>query len=124
MRVLIVDNQPRARRSMKALLEAWYKSAELWEAADGDEAVRFANELHPDLILMDARMPKKDGLEATQIIKAQENETRVIVLSMYPDVREQALAAGADAFVSKGDPPETLHKVIEDLITEISRSKK
>ena len=116
MRVLIVDNQPRARQSMKALLGAWHPAAEVREAADGIEAVRLAEEFRPDLILMDARMPKMNGLEALKHIKAQSRLIKIIVLSMYPDYEVEALASGADAFVSKSDPPEKLRKTLADVI--------
>jgi len=62
MQILVVDNQPRARQSMKALLGAWYPAAKLREAADGYEAVQLVEEFQPDVILMDARMPRLSGL--------------------------------------------------------------
>lgn len=77
------------------------------DAANGREAVRLVGERHPDVVLMDVRMPLMDGLEATRLIKDQWPEVKVIVLTMY-DVHWAALAAGADAVVAKGDPPERL----------------
>ena len=124
MRILIADNQPRARQSMKALLNAWHRDNELYEAADGNEAVRLAIEFKPDLILMDARMPKMGGLEAVKLIKSHAPDIRIIVLSMYPDCKDQALAAGADVFVSKSDPPERLRKTLEDVMRNISKINK
>ena len=116
MRVLVVDNQPRARQSMKALLGAWRQVEEVREAANGYEAVQLAEEFQPDVILMDARMPKMNGLEATRLIKAKWQQIKIIVLSMYPDLKAEALAAGADAFVSKSDPPEKLRKTLADVM--------
>lgn len=116
IRVLVVDNQPRARQSMKALLKAWYQIVQVREAADGFEAVQQAEEFQPDLILMDARMPKMNGLQVVRYIRAKSPHIKIIVLSMYPDVKSEALAAGADAFVSKSDPPEVLRKTITDII--------
>jgi two-component system nitrate/nitrite response regulator NarL len=72
------------------------------------EAVRCVEECKPDIVLMDARMPEMDGIEATRIIKTKSEQIPVIVLSMYLEYQEAALAAGADAFISKGDPPERL----------------
>jgi YesN/AraC family two-component response regulator len=119
-RVLIVDDEPRARQSMKALLSAWYRLEELREAANGTEAVDLADEFQPDLILMDARMPKMNGLEALRRIKAKWPQIRIIVLSMYPDFKTEALAAGADAFINKSDPPEKLRKTLADVIGDMN----
>jgi CheY-like chemotaxis protein len=71
LNILIVDDQPRARRSVRALLSTWTRSAEIREASDGREALRLAEQLPPDLVLMDVRMPEIDGLEATGQIKAR-----------------------------------------------------
>jgi DNA-binding NarL/FixJ family response regulator len=116
LKVLIADNQPRARQSMKALLGAWYQTEEIREAADGGEAVRLAEEYQPDLVLMDARMPKMNGIEAIKLIRARSPRIKIIVLSMYPDIKAEALEAGADAFVSKSDPLEKLRKTLSDVI--------
>jgi two-component system, response regulator YesN len=119
MRILVVDNQPRARQSMKALLGAWYPAAEVREAADGYEAVQLAEEFQPDVILMDARMPKMSGLEAVRHVKAESRLIKVIILSMYPDLEAEALAAGAEAFVSKSAPPEKLRKTLAEVLQTI-----
>jgi CheY-like chemotaxis protein len=119
MRILVVDNQPRARQSMKALLGAWYPSAEVREAADGYEAVQLVEEFQPDVILMDARMPRMTGLEAVLLIKAQSQNIKIIVLSMYPDVQSKAMEAGADAFVSKSDLPEKLRETLRNIFAAI-----
>jgi CheY-like chemotaxis protein len=116
LRVLIVDDQLRARQSMKALLEVWYPAAEVREATDGSEAVQLAAEFRPDVILMDARMPKMGGLEAAIQVKATSPGIKIIVLSMYPDLEAEALQAGADAFVSKSESPEKLRETLKDLL--------
>jgi DNA-binding NarL/FixJ family response regulator len=108
LRILIVDDQPRARHSLKALLATRFELIEACEAASGMEAIRYVEECKPDIVLMDARMADMDGIEATRIIKMKSAQTAVIVLSMYIEYQEAALAAGADAFISKGDAPEQL----------------
>jgi CheY-like chemotaxis protein len=100
---------------MKALLGAWYPAAELREAADGYEAIQLVEEFQPDVILMDARMPRLSGLEAVRYIKEKFPHIKIIVLSMYTDIKVEALAAGADAFVSKSDPPEKLRETLKDI---------
>ena len=106
IQILVVDDQPRARRSLKALLATWPQVEGIREAANGREAVGLVEEYRPDVVLMDARMPEMDGLQATRFIKARWPQVKVIMLSMYADYLDEALAAGADAFVSKGEPPE------------------
>lgn len=106
--ILIVDDQPRARKSLGALLSTWTRAPEIREAGNGREALHLVEELPPDLVLMDVRMPEVDGLEATAQIKARWPRVKVIVLSMYVEHGDEALAAGADAFVGKGEAPEKL----------------
>jgi DNA-binding NarL/FixJ family response regulator len=112
MRVLITDDQRQTRKSLMLLLKTLPPVEEIWEAVDGLEAVRLIPEMHPDIVVMDGRMPKMDGIEATRIIKAKWPHTKVILLSMYPEYREAASQAGADAFISKGEPPEKLVNTI------------
>jgi YesN/AraC family two-component response regulator len=112
IRVLIVDDQPRARKSLKALLSTWPHVGEIYEAGNGREAVQLAAEFQPDVVLMDVRMPEISGLQATVQIKARWPEVKVIVLSMYLEYRNEALAAGADAFVAKGDTPGELLRTL------------
>ncbi len=72
---------------------------------DGFDAVRLADELRPDLIIIDLVMPGMGGLQATRLIKAQDRPPRVVVASHYDDAehREHAARAGADGFVGKND---------------------
>jgi DNA-binding NarL/FixJ family response regulator len=115
IRVLIADDQPRARQSMKALLITSPQVEEVREAVNGREAIRLIEQSQPDLVLMDVRMPEMDGLEATRLIKGHWPEIRVIVLSLYPDYTADALTAGADAFVCKGESPEKLLAILSAL---------
>jgi DNA-binding NarL/FixJ family response regulator len=82
------------------------------EATNGREALDQVGRANPDVVLIDVRMPELDGLEATRQIKARWPGTKVIVHSMYPEYRSEALAAGADAFIVKGDPPDELLRLI------------
>jgi two-component system, NarL family, nitrate/nitrite response regulator NarL len=108
VKILIADDQKHARSGLRALLSATLPGAEIREAANGLEAERLCGELQPDLVLMDVRMPDEDGLAATKWIKARFPRTRILVLSIQPDNREAALAAGADGFACKCENPERL----------------
>ena len=108
LRILIVDDLKHTRQSLIALLGTRFKLVDTCEAANGIEAIRCVEECRPDVVLMDARMPEMDGIEATRIIKSKLAQVPVIVLSMYGEYRAAALAAGAYAFISKGEPPERL----------------
>jgi DNA-binding NarL/FixJ family response regulator len=115
-RILIADDQQRTRQSLKALLSASLPETEIREAADGAEALRLAEEFHPQLVLMDIRMPEIDGLDATRGIKSRWPEIKVLVLSLYEDRQEEAWAAGADLFVSKGESPQRLLRALSSLL--------
>ncbi len=108
LRILIVDDQKHARRSLKALLATRFRLVDTCEAVNGIEAIRCVEACKPDVVLMDARMPEMDGIEAARIIKTNSAHVPVIVLSMYPEYQAAALAAGAVAFISKGEPPQRL----------------
>lgn len=108
LRILIVDDQPRARQSLHALIVSGLHPEIIGEAANGIEALVQVAQFNPNVVVMDARMPELDGIETTRRIKTQSPATRVIVISLYSEYRDAALAAGADAFIRKGDPPEKL----------------
>jgi DNA-binding NarL/FixJ family response regulator len=106
--VLIADDRPTARRALRALLTLYPQVEVVGEAVDGQEAIHFVSESHPDVVLMDMQMPVMDGLEATRSIKKRWPEVRVIALTMYAKYRAEALAAGADAFLLKDGRPDAL----------------
>ncbi len=108
IRVLIVDDQLRARQSLKALLATMPEVRDIREAEGATEAVQSVDELKPDVVLMDVVMPGMDGLMATRLIKSVHPKTRVVILTLYPEYRQEALAAGADRFVTKGGPSQEL----------------
>ena len=112
LHILIVDDQKHARRSLKALLATRFQLVDTCEATNGIDAIRCVEECKPDVVLMDARMPEMDGIDATRIIKMKSAHIPVIVLSLYPEYEADALAAGASAFISKGAPPERLLEVL------------
>lgn len=103
LRVLIVDDQELVRAGFRVVLSAEDDLDVVGEARDGREAIELAARLHPDVVLMDVRMPVLDGIEATREICAREDAPRVVVLTTF-DVDEYvyaALRAGASGFLLK-----------------------
>ena len=115
IQILIADDQPRARQSLRALLSTWSPAGEVREAADGLEAVKLVEVRQPDVVLMDIRMPEMDGMQATRLIKDCWPQVKVVVLTLYGEYEPEALAAGADAFIGKGEPPDRLLAVLSSL---------
>lgn len=110
IRVLVVDDQSMVRAGLRMLLADEPDVEVVAEAGNGRDAVRQAARFHPNIVLMDIRMPELDGLEATRRILAADESTRVLVLTTF-DLDEyvyKALSAGASGFVLKDDPPEQL----------------
>jgi DNA-binding NarL/FixJ family response regulator len=110
IRVLVVDDQSMVRAGFRLLLANETDIEVVAEAANGLEAVSQAARFHPDVVLMDIRMPQLDGLEATRRILAAERAARILILTTFDldDYVYQALKAGASGFVLKDDPPEQL----------------
>jgi len=115
IRILIVDDMARTRRSLKALVSTWSGAGALAEASSGREAIDLVEQWQPEAILMDVCMGEMDGLQATQIIKALRPDIKIVVISMYGDYEAQALAAGADAFVNKGEPAARLLEALDSV---------
>ena len=111
LRVLIADDQALVRAGFRMILEAQPDIAVVGEAADGDAAVRQAQRLRPDVVLMDVRMPGSDGLEATrQLMAGEAAPPRIVILTTF-DLDEYVYAAirsGACGFLLKDVTPEQL----------------
>jgi DNA-binding NarL/FixJ family response regulator len=111
LRVLIADDQQLVRAGFRLILSEQDGIEVVGEAVDGVEAVALAGSLHPDVVLMDIRMPRLDGIEATRrIVTADSHRTKVLMLTTF-DLDEyvfDALRAGASGFLLKDVPPDQL----------------
>jgi len=116
IRVLLADDQELVRAGFKALLDAEDGIQVVGEASDGAEAVRLAEQLQPDVVLMDIRMPGEDGLVATRRIAGSEQlrDVRVVILTTF-DLDEyvfEALRLGASGFLVKHTRPAELVQAV------------
>jgi DNA-binding NarL/FixJ family response regulator len=110
VRVLLTDDQPIMRSGLRALLRAYADIHVVGEAADGAEAIVLARRLLPDVLVVDAHVPRRDGAAVAKEIAAARLPVRVLLLSAYPldETAMDALRAGAAGLVAKGAPEEEL----------------
>jgi DNA-binding NarL/FixJ family response regulator len=103
IRVLVADDQPVIREGLMTLLQVAAGIEPVAAAADGEEAVNLAARHRPDVVLMDLRMPRLDGVEATRRIRAAQPETEIVVLTTHADDQSilGALQAGARGYLTK-----------------------
>lgn len=119
IRVLIVDDHALIRRSLEMALTAEADIEVVGEASDGQEAVELADRLTPDVVLMDVRMPRRSGIEATREIKASVPSTRIIMLTVSDEEEDlfEAIKAGATGYLLKNvqldEVPEAVRGVHE-----------
>ena len=112
--ILLADDQPMLRLGFRLVLDAQDDMAVVGEAGDGAAALRLVQAKHPDVVLMDVRMPGMDGIEATRRIVASASTTRVLILTTF-DLDEYVYAglrAGASGFLLKDVPPNDLLSAI------------
>jgi len=115
VRVLLADDHVIVRQGLRRLLESDEALAVVGEAGDGRETVRLAEALHPDVVVMDVRMPGLDGLGATRRIRDRLPDVKVVALSLYDEesYARQALRAGVSGYVMKSAAFEELRQAIE-----------
>ena len=119
IRVIIVDDHSIVRVGLKQVLEQSGEFEVVGEAADGEEAVRVAADVSPDVVVMDVIMPKKDGVEACREIMESAPETHVVMLTASTEVDAivEAVAAGATGYLQKETDRERLLSTVRDAVS-------
>ena len=117
-RLIIADDHALLRSGIRSMLYGEPDLEVVGEAADGAEALELCRRLQPDLVLMDVRMPKMDGLAATRAIKEEFPKTSVVMVTMQedPDYLFEAVIAGAAGYVLKGATPEQLTDAVRQVL--------
>lgn len=123
IRVLLVDDQDLYREGLHTLLSVQPDLEVIGEASNGEEALRLAAMLRPDVVLMDLRMPIMDGPTATRRLRCELPQCRVIMLSTFDDEesRTQGLSAGAASYLLKDTPLEDLVEAIRAAVTSAAK---
>ena len=105
LRILVADDNESIRTVLREILQSESGWEVCGEAKNGEEAIRQARELSPDIILMDIMMPKRDGIDATREIGRSAPDTRVLIMTLYefPELCREARNVGALGFVRKAD---------------------
>ncbi len=119
IRVLLADDHTLFREGLRALFASEPDVEVVAEARDGEEAVRKASELRPDVVVMDIQMPVLDGIESTRRIRSALPDVKVLVLSMYDDEEhaKRLLAAGASGFMLKRATSDELVRALREVVS-------
>jgi len=117
IRVLLADDQRVVREGLGTLLGLLAGIEVVGTAADGEQAVALAARLHPDVVLMDLRMPRCDGVEATRRLRDQDPNIKVLMLTTYADDRSvlDALRAGARGYLTKDSGADEIRQALEQV---------
>ena len=116
--VIIVDDHDLLRESLRSMLECDHSLQIVGEAKDGQEAIELCRLHRPDLVLIDVRMPRVDGFEATRRIKEEVGTTKVLMMSAYNECEyvSVAIRAGAEGLILKLASLKELHEAVREVL--------
>jgi DNA-binding NarL/FixJ family response regulator len=117
IRILIADDHPVVREGLTTILELETDLKVVGQAYDGEEACKLYHQLSPDILILDLRMPKKDGLQVVTELMSQRPRPRIIILSHSAKAEDlrRALAAGARSYLLKGAEPDQVCDTIREV---------
>ena len=116
--ILIADDDPMIRHCLRRAVEQDARLRILWEADNGLQALLMVHQFQPQVVLLDAQMPRMDGIEATRCLRQRHPQLHILVMSVYEQARAQALAAGADAFLTKDCGCDAIRKAIHQMMSD------
>lgn len=114
--ILIADNDPMVRQCLKRAVEQDPQARIMWEASDGLEALLQTRQYGPNLILLDAQLTRMDGIEVTRILRQRNQQVRILVMSAFDHQKGSAIAAGADAFLTKDSGCDAIRHTVQSLL--------
>jgi DNA-binding NarL/FixJ family response regulator len=120
IRVLVADDQRVVREGLLMILGLLDDVEVIGTASDGEEAIAMAANLHPDIVLMDLKMPRCDGVEATRTLREQQPDVKVVVLTTYADDVSvmEALRAGARGYLTKNASGEQIRQGLQQVLAD------
>lgn len=122
--ILIAAEDSTVRQCLRQTVEGGFSLQVCWEACNGLQALALAQKHQPQLILLDSQMSRMGGIEATRHLRNWNHTVRILVFSVYEHERAQALAAGADAFLTKDCGCKAIRATIQGLFTHESTGEK
>ena len=115
LRILLADDNPEIRSALRLLLETRLDLEVITEARDMEHVLAQVEDAHPDLIILDWELPGRPTRERVSVLRALVPGLKIFIINTQPEIQQQVLAEGADAFICKTDPPDKLLKALQGL---------